>query len=445
MQNKILVIDDNQDVIKALKLLFLLNDIDCDGATSPEQGLDMLNNQAYDLVIQDMNFTQDTTSGVEGEALYQAIRALNPDLPIILLTAWANLETAVALIKDGAADYLEKPWREEKLLKSVTQLLEIYRLEKAQFQQQTQARNRANKLAEHYNLAGLVYADPAMLNLLEIATQVAHSDAPVLITGPNGAGKEKIAEVIVANSAYKNNAFIKINAGALPADLIEAELFGVVGGAYTGANKNRIGRFEAADGGTLFLDEIGNLPLSGQQKLLRVLQTGEFEPVGSSQTKKVNVRVLSATNADLNTAIAQGTFREDLYYRLNMIELKLPALMERPEDIIPLANHFIGGNKQLSVGAVNALKRHTWPGNVRELQNVIGRAQLLAKSDLIEVCDLGLKVNPINSAAHTELSAQDIQNALTSHNGNVTHAAKSLGLSRQAMYRRMDKFGIARS
>ncbi|MDK1289352.1 sigma-54-dependent transcriptional regulator [Pseudoalteromonas umbrosa] len=444
MQNKILVIDDNQDVIKALKLLFLLNDIDCDGATSPEQGLDMLNNQAYDLVIQDMNFTQDTTSGAEGQALYQAIRSLNPDLPIILLTAWANLETAVALIKDGAADYLEKPWREEKLLKSVTQLLEIYRLEKAQFQQQTQARNRANKLAEHYDLAGLIYADPAMLNLLEIATQVAHSDAPVLITGPNGAGKEKIAEVIVANSAYHSKAFIKVNAGALPADLIEAELFGVVGGAYTGATKSRIGRFEAADGGTLFLDEIGNLPLSGQQKLLRVLQTGEFEPVGSSQTKKVNVRVLSATNVNLTTAIAQGTFREDLYYRLNMIELKLPALMERPEDIIPLANHFIEDNKQLSSGAVNALKRHTWPGNVRELQNVIGRAQLLAKSDLIEATDLGLKTKPANSAANTELSAQDIQSALSSHRGNVTHAAKSLGLSRQAMYRRMDKFGIAR-
>ncbi|KZN52437.1 sigma-54-dependent transcriptional regulator [Pseudoalteromonas luteoviolacea] len=444
MQNKILVIDDNQDVIKALKLLFLLNDIDCDGATSPEQGLDMLNNQAYDLVIQDMNFTQDTTSGAEGQALYQAIRALNPDLPIILLTAWANLETAVALIKDGAADYLEKPWREEKLLKSVTQLLEIYRLEKAQFQQQTHARNRANKLAEHYDLAGLIYADPAMLNLLEIATQVAHSDAPVLITGPNGAGKEKIAEVIVANSAYHSNAFIKVNAGALPADLIEAELFGVVGGAYTGATKSRIGRFEAADGGTLFLDEIGNLPLSGQQKLLRVLQTGEFEPVGSSQTKKVNVRVLSATNANLTTAIAQGTFREDLYYRLNMIELKLPALMERPEDIIPLANHFIEDNKQLSSGAVSMLKRHTWPGNVRELQNVIGRAQLLAKSNLIEASDLGLKTKPANSAANTELSAQDIQSALSSYQGNVTHAAKSLGLSRQAMYRRMDKFGIAR-
>ncbi|ESP91197.1 MULTISPECIES: sigma-54-dependent transcriptional regulator [Pseudoalteromonas] len=444
MQNKILVIDDNQDVIKALKLLFLLNDIDCDGATTPEQGLELLNSQAYDLVIQDMNFSQDTTSGAEGKVLYQEIRALNPDLPIILLTAWADLETAVELIKDGAADYLEKPWREEKLLASVNQLLEMYRLEKAQFQQQKQSRTRTNKLNEQFNLAGLIYADPAMLSLLEVATQVAHSDAPVLITGPNGAGKEKIAEVIVANSAYSNNAFVKVNAGALPADLIEAELFGVVSGAYTGATKSRIGRFEAADGGTIFLDEIGNLPLSGQQKLLRVLQTGEYEPVGSSQTKKVNVRVLSATNADLTAAIASGVFREDLYYRLNMIELKLPALVDRPDDIIPLAEHFLQGHKRFSSGAINALKRHTWPGNVRELQNVVGRAQLLAQSELIEASDLGLKPNQTNSSANTGLSAQDIQSALQSHDGNVTHAAKSLGLSRQAMYRRMDKFGIAR-
>jgi len=444
MQHRILVIDDNRDVIKALKLLFLLNDIDCDGATSPEQGLDMLKTSSYDLVIQDMNFSLDTTSGVEGKALYQDIRQLNSDLPIILLTAWANLEMAVELIKDGAADYLEKPWREEKLLASVNQLLELYRLEKVQFKQQKQSQARTTKLADKFDLAGLVYADPAMLSLLEVATQVAHSDAPILITGPNGAGKEKIAEVIVANSPYKNAPFIKVNAGALPADLIEAELFGVVSGAYTGATKSRIGRFEAADGGTLFLDEIGNLPLSGQQKLLRVLQTGEFEPVGSSQTKKVKVRVISATNAELSKAILQGKFREDLYYRLNMIELNLPPLTERPEDILPLAKHFIGEDKQLSSGAIQTLKRYNWPGNVRELQNVIGRAKLLAQGSIIESGDLGLNIKQSSSAAASEFTAQDIQAALSAHDGNVTHAAKSLGLSRQAMYRRMDKFGIER-
>ncbi|MCF2856211.1 sigma-54 dependent transcriptional regulator [Pseudoalteromonas sp. SMS1] len=444
MQHRILVIDDNRDVIKALKLLFLLNDIDCDGATSPEQGLDMLKTSSYDLVIQDMNFSLDTTSGVEGKALYQDIRQLNSDLPIILLTAWGNLEMAVELIKDGAADYLEKPWREEKLLASVNQLMEMYRLEKAQFKQQKQSLARTTKLADKFDLAGLVYADPAMLSLLEVATQVAHSDAPILITGPNGAGKEKIAEVIVANSPYKNAPFIKVNAGALPADLIEAELFGVVSGAYTGATKSRIGRFEAADGGTLFLDEIGNLPLSGQQKLLRVLQTGEFEPVGSSQTKKVKVRVISATNAELSKAILQGKFREDLYYRLNMIELNLPPLTERPEDILPLAKHFIGEDKQLSSGAIQTLKRYNWPGNVRELQNVIGRAKLLAQGNIIESGDLGLNIKQSSSAAASEFTAQDIQAALSSHDGNVTHAAKSLGLSRQAMYRRMDKFGIER-
>ncbi|MBQ4814352.1 sigma-54-dependent Fis family transcriptional regulator [Pseudoalteromonas luteoviolacea] len=444
MQHKILVIDDNQDVIKALKLLFLLNDIDCDGATSPDKGLAMLKSSTYDLVIQDMNFTSDTTSGAEGKALYQAIRQLNPDLPIILLTAWANLEMAVELIKDGAADYLEKPWREEKLLASVNQLLEMYRLEKAQFQQQQHSIARTTKLTDKFDLAGLICADPAMLSLLEVATQVAHSDAPVLITGPNGAGKEKIAEVIVANSPYRDAPFIKVNAGALPADLIEAELFGVVSGAYTGATKSRVGRFEAADGGTLFLDEIGNLPLSGQQKLLRVLQTGEFEPVGSSQTKRVKVRVLSATNAELSNAISQGLFREDLYYRLNMIELNLPSLAQRPEDIIPLAEHFIDSSKQLSSGAQHTLKRYHWPGNVRELQNVIGRATLLAQGNTIEAQDLGLNIKQTSSAISSELSAQDIRTALENNDGNVTHAAKSLGLSRQAMYRRMDKFGIAR-
>ncbi|TQF71573.1 sigma-54-dependent transcriptional regulator [Pseudoalteromonas luteoviolacea] len=444
MQHRILVIDDNQDVVKALKLLFLLNDIDCDGATSPEQGLEMLKTSSYDLVIQDMNFSLDTTSGVEGKALYQDIRQLNSDLPIILLTAWGNLEMAVELIKDGAADYLEKPWREEKLLASVNQLMEMYRLEKAQFKQQKQSLARTTKLADKFDLAGLVYSDPAMLSLLEVATQVAHSDAPILITGPNGAGKEKIAEVIVANSPYKEAPFIKVNAGALPADLIEAELFGVVSGAYTGATKSRIGRFEAADGGTIFLDEIGNLPLSGQQKLLRVLQTGEFEPVGSSQTKKVKVRVISATNAELSKAILQGQFREDLYYRLNMIELSLPSLTERPEDIIPLAEHFIGEGKQLSSGAIHTLKRYNWPGNVRELQNVIGRAKLLAQGNIIEPSDLGINIKQSSSAATSEFSAQDIRAALSSHDGNVTHAAKSLGLSRQAMYRRMDKFGIER-
>ncbi|TMP27521.1 sigma-54-dependent Fis family transcriptional regulator [Pseudoalteromonas rubra] len=443
MQHKILVIDDNTDVIKALKILFLINDIDCEGASSPEQGLAMLQSQDYDLVIQDMNFTHDTTSGEEGKTLYHQIRAFNPDLPIILLTAWAQLEMAVKLIKHGAADYIAKPWQDDKLLSSVNNLLEMYQLQQAQTRSKKQFKVRQEQLRQDYDLCGLVFADQNMLSLLETATHVAHSDAQVLITGPNGAGKEKIAELLVANSAYRDRPFIRVNAGALPADLIEAELFGVVSGAYTGATKSREGRFSAADGGTLFLDEIGNLPLCGQQKLLRVLQTGEFEAVGSSKTQKVNVRVISATNADLNEAIARGEFRQDLYYRLNMIELRLPPLAERPDDIVPLAMHFLSSHKSLSEGAQRLLKRYTWPGNVRELQNVIGRAELLAAGERIEATDLGLNASASTLASH-EFTIEDITQALDNHQGNVTHAAKSLGLSRQAMYRRMDKFGIKR-
>ncbi|QTL34447.1 sigma-54-dependent transcriptional regulator [Pseudoalteromonas viridis] len=443
MQHKILVIDDNTDVIKALKILFLINDIDCEGADSPEQGLAMLQAQDYDLVIQDMNFTSDTTSGEEGKALYHQIRALNPDLPIILLTAWAQLEMAVELIKHGAADYIAKPWQDDKLLSSVNNLLEMYQLQQSQTRSKKQFKLRRDKLCSEYDLSGLIFADQAMLPLLETATQVACSDAQVLITGPNGAGKEKIAELLVANSAYRDKPFIRVNAGALPAELIEAELFGVVSGAYTGATKSREGRFAAADGGTLFLDEIGNLPLTGQQKLLRVLQTGEFEAVGSSKTQKVKVRVISATNANLNEAIARGTFRQDLYYRLNMIELRLPPLAERPDDIIPLAHHFLTSGKLLSDGAQRLLKRYAWPGNVRELQNVIGRAELLACGEQIEATDLGLSTSASAMVNH-EFSIEDITQALDKHQGNVTHAAKSLGLSRQAMYRRMDKFGLKR-
>ncbi|KAF7786879.1 hypothetical protein PRUB_a3686 [Pseudoalteromonas rubra] len=443
MQHKILVIDDNTDVIKALKILFLINDIDCEGASSPEQGLAMLQSQDYDLVIQDMNFTSDTTSGEEGKALYHQIRTLNPDLPIILLTAWAQLEMAVELIKHGAADYIAKPWQDDKLLSSVNNLLEMYQLQQSQTRSNKQFKLKRDKLNAHYDLSGLIFADQAMLSLLETATQVAYSDAQVLITGPNGAGKEKIAELLVANSAYRDKPFIRVNAGALPAELIEAELFGVVSGAYTGATKSREGRFSAADGGTLFLDEIGNLPLTGQQKLLRVLQTGEFEAVGSSKTQRVKVRVISATNANLNEAIARGTFRQDLYYRLNMIELRLPPLAERPDDIIPLAQHFLATDKVLSEGAQRLLKRYSWPGNVRELQNVIGRAELLASGQQIEAADLGLSTSASTMVNH-EFSIEDITQALDKHQGNVTHAAKSLGLSRQAMYRRMDKFGIKR-
>ena len=292
----------------------------------------------------------------------------------------------------------------------------------------------------------MVFADPASERVISLACQVARSDLPVLITGPNGAGKEKIAEIIQANSGKRGGAFVALNCGAIPAELIEAELFGAEAGAYTGANKAREGKFEAADGGTLFLDEIGNLSLAGQMKLLRVLETGRFERLGSNRERQVKVRVVSATNADLPAMIRDGSFREDLYYRLNTVELALPALAERREDILPLARHFLGDEgKPLSPQAAQALQRHTWPGNVRELRNVIQRASLLAQGPRIEVVDLNLPRAPQRPIAQAdEPDRARIVGALERAGGVIAQAAADLGLSRQALYRRMDRHGIPR-
>ncbi len=442
MNPTVLVIDDNPDVIKALKVLFILNDIDCISALSPAEGLRSLTEQKVDLVIQDMNFTQDTTSGAEGKVLFGQIRQLFLDLPVILLTGWANLETAVELVKQGAADYLSKPWDDDKLLASVRNMIELSQLQEQNANRRLKLNTRTDKLKHKFDLCNMAFASESMLSLLEMATQVAAADIPVLITGPNGAGKEKIAEVLQANSLLKDKAFIKVNVGALPADLLEAELFGAESGAFTGAGKQRIGRFEAADGGTLFLDEIGNLSIEGQKKLLRVLQTGEFERLGSSKTIKVNVRVISATNENLDEAIKNGEFREDLYYRLNVIELALPPLNQRKEDISELITRFINPEKYLSKDAESLIQQYSWPGNVRELQNAIQRACLLSPEDEIQAQFLGIKIDKKSNANQQEYTKQDIEQALSQANGVIAQAAKSLDLSRQALYRRIEKFSI---
>ncbi|MGH6630180.1 MAG: sigma-54-dependent transcriptional regulator, partial [Burkholderiales bacterium] len=330
----ILVIDDNPAVATALEVLFSLHGIDCVRATTPEAGLEALAKHPVDLVVQDMNFAADTTSGADGQALFNQIRARHPELPVILLTAWTHLDAAVTLVKAGAADYQAKPWDDRRLLASVQNLIELGEA-KQELQRRVQGETRRrHELEQRYDLRGLVWADPATERVLSLACQVARSDLPVLIAGPNGAGKERIAEIIQANSAVKDGPFVTLNCGALPSELIEAELFGSEAGAYTGATRAREGKFEAADGGTLFLDEIGNLPPAGQMKLLRVLETGRFERLGSNRERQVRVRVLSATNADLAAMIRAGTFREDLYYRLNVIELRLPPLAERTGDIV---------------------------------------------------------------------------------------------------------------
>jgi len=440
----VLIIDDNPAVGEALSLVLSLRDIHPLVATTPEEGLAMLAAGRVDVVIQDMNFTADTTSGEEGVALFQAIRARHADLPVILLTAWTHLEAAVELIKAGASDYLAKPWDDTKLLTTVENLLELSESTREVTRVRVERRRHREALESRYDLGGLVFASEAMSRTIELACQVARSDVSVLVTGPNGAGKERVAAIVHANSAVRRGPFVAVNCGALPGELIEAELFGADAGAYTGANKAREGRFEMADGGTLFLDEIGNLPLPGQMKLLRVLETGQFERLGSGRTRQVKVRVISATNADLKAMIAAGTFREDLYYRLNVIDVNLPPLAERSDDILPLAEHFLDGRAVLSEDAREALLGHAWPGNVRELKNAIARAALLAPDGRIQPVHLNLPP-PVASPGRSldEPSRESVETALAAAGGVVSRAASSLGLSRQALYRRMERYGLA--
>ena len=338
---KVLIADDQPAVCAALQLLFELHGLPSIVVNRPEEALDLIATEDIGAVVQDMNFTQEKTSGEEGVALFRAIKKLDADLPVVLLTAWSSLETAVSLVKEGASDYMAKPWDDDKLARVVKNLVQMRALQQENTRLNAQRSRLRKTLATRYDLRGLVYVSEAMHSVVSLACTIAGSDAPVLITGPNGSGKEKLAEIVQANSRRKDKPFVKVNAGALPDDLLEAELFGAEAGAFTGANKSRIGRFEAAHGGTLFLDEIGNLSLAGQAKLLRVLQTGEFERLGSSGTRKADVRIVSATNTDLQRAIAAGQFREDLYFRLNVIELPLPPLGERPDDVLLLAEHFL--------------------------------------------------------------------------------------------------------
>ncbi|RUL71424.1 sigma-54-dependent transcriptional regulator [Dyella choica] len=440
----VLIIDDNPAVGEALSLLLSLNDVRPLVALTPDEGLATLARQSVDVVIQDMNFTADTTSGEEGVELFRALRQRYADLPVILLTAWTHLETAVELVKAGAADYLAKPWDDAKLLATVENLLELSESTREVNRTRMERRKRREDLQRRYDLDGLVFASEAMARTIDLACQVARSDVPVLITGPNGSGKERIAAIVHANSAVRNGSFVAVNCGALPGELIEAELFGAEAGAYTGANKAREGRFELADGGTLFLDEIGNLPLPGQMKLLRVLETGQFERLGSGRTRKVKVRVLSATNADLKGMIRAGSFREDLYYRLNVIDVNLPPLAERIDDILPLAEHFLAARAQLSDAAREAMLSYPWPGNVRELKNAIERAALLAGNHPItpELLNLPQQAGPAVVRNLDEPSREVVEAALHKADGVVSRAAQSLGLSRQALYRRMERYGL---
>jgi DNA-binding NtrC family response regulator len=385
---------------------------------------------------------------------------------VVLMTAWTSLETAVQLVKDGAADYVAKPWDDVRLLGTVRALLSR-RTEQQEARRLLARRARdREELAGRTDLAGLIYASDEMHAVVRLAVMVATADVPVLILGPSGAGKERLAEILHRNSRRRDRPLVRVNAGSLPDTLIEAELFGAEAGAFTGSTKTRVGRFEAADGGTLFLDEIGNLTPTGQMKLLRVLQTGEFERLGSSVTRRVNVRVVSATNSDLPKMIRDGTFREDLYFRLNVVEVAIPPLCDRLDDVIPLAEHFLrmhaesAGRPALTLGtsARAALVAHAFPGNVRELGNRVQRATVVAANDEITREDLGLTEEALRRpdlAGRTSRSSGPpprdvdveeyarIEAALTQANGVVSLAATALGMSRQTLYRRMDRVGLS--
>ncbi|HEV2853549.1 MAG TPA: sigma-54 dependent transcriptional regulator [Thermoanaerobaculia bacterium] len=464
---KVLIVEDQPAVATALQVLFEIRGIPCATARAPWEAIRILDQQASEIgvVVQDMNFSPDATSGAEGVVLFREIRRWHPSLPVLLITAWTSLETAVKLVKEGASDYLAKPWDDEKLLASARNLLRLRELQLENARLRGRARRSWEDLAERNDLRGAVWASEKMHAVVTLALQVARGDIPVLITGPSGAGKEKLAEIVQANSRRRDEPFVKVNAGALPDELLESELFGAEAGAYTGATRRRVGRFEAADGGTLFLDEIGNLSASGQAKLLRVLQSGQFERLGSSETRRVDVRLICATNADLRREIALGRFREDLYYRLNVIELHVPPLAERPEDVVPLAERFLRDLSPSPTGAVwrldpearERLVRHSWPGNVRELENTLRRAVLIASGDAIRLEDLGLGAAPAVSRAPAVASAGEegdgndlllaervrLERALEEAGGVVAKAAESMGLSRQAFYRKMEKHGLA--
>lgn len=438
----ILVIDDNPAVATALDTLFSLHEIDVEHAPSPEAALQRLLRGDIDLVIQDMNFEADTTSGEEGKVLFRAIRDGWPDLPVILLTAWTQLEQAVALVRAGASDYLGKPWDDAKLVATAQNLIELHELQRNARRAHAAGRTRRKQLQAAHDLRGYVFEDARSEQLLSLACQVARANLPVLVTGPNGSGKERIAEILHANSSVAQGPFVAVNCGALPPDLIESELFGAEAGAFTGATRMRIGKFEAADGGTLFLDEIGTLPLEGQTRLLRALETGRFTRLGGTREIAVRVRIVSATNADLRAMVKEGRFREDLFYRIDGIQLSIASLAERRDDILPLARHFTAEGKVLVEATERALLRHTWPGNVRELRHVVQRACVIAPTNQVHPEHLQLPESAVPDVPEPDAAA--IRAALALHRGVIAQAAAELGLSRQALYRRMERHGIGR-
>jgi len=449
-QMRVLIADDQPDVLEALRLLLKREGYRIESAESPAQALQMVENRDYDAAIIDLNYSRDTTSGQEGLDLLAKIQNLDSTLPVIVMTAWGSVDIAVEAMRRGARDFIQKPWENERLSAIVRTQLEL-----SEAIRRGQRLEAENQLLRGDNLPTMIAESPAMRPVLDLIARVGPSDANVLITGEPGAGKEVVARTLHAISARATKPMVTVNAGGLAEGVFESELFGHVKGAFTDAKMDRVGRFELADTGTLFLDEIANVPLNLQAKLLRVLEVGEMERVGSSKTKRVDVRVISATNANLAEEVNAGRFRQDLLFRLNTIEIHLPALRERKEDIGPLASYFLGVHarryrKSISgfdQNAFAAMQQHPWQGNVRELNHVVERAVLMAQDHLIKASDLALRTGAVLPRKMEEMSLEEVEEflikkALARFNGNVSHAAGALGLSRSALYRRLQRFGL---
>src|SRR5437867_11006177 len=448
---RVLIADDQPDVLEALRLLLKGEGYRIESAGSPAAILDAIDSREFDAVLMDLNYARDTTSGQEGLDLLSQIRGHDPTLPVIVMTAWSSIEVAVEAMRRGARDFLQKPWENARLLSILRTQIDL-----RQALRHASRLEAENRLLRAESRPTLIAESAAMQPVLELISRIGPSDANVLITGEHGTGKEVIAQTLHALSSRANKPMVTVNAGGLSEGIFESELFGHVKGAFTDARADRIGRFELADGSTLFLDEIANVPLNLQAKLLRVLETGDLERVGSSTTRRVNVRVLGATNADVNAEAAAGRFRQDLLFRLNTIEIHIPPLRDRKEDVDLLAHHFLHGYAQryrknissFDPAAVKALHEHAWPGNVRELDHAVERGVLLSPGPAVRAADLGLRAQAAGGAAKLEEMSLDeverylIQRTLSRHEGNVSQAAKALGLSRSAMYRRLQKHGL---
>jgi DNA-binding NtrC family response regulator len=447
---RILVADDQQHIVEALELLLQPQGYVVDSARSPVEVRQALASDFYDALLIDLNYTRDTTSGREGLDLLSEIVALDSTVPVIVMTAWGNVELAVEAMRRGARDFITKPWENERLLSILRTQIELHRA-----LQRAERLSAENRLLQVEGRPEFVASAPSMQPVLEAMTRVGPSGANVLITGDHGTGKEVVAQTLHALSSRASRPLVAVNTGGLAEGVFESELFGHVKGAFTDARTDRIGRFELADGGTIFLDEIGNVPMRQQAKLLRVLEAGEIERIGSSRSRKIDVRVISATNTDLQAACAAGQFREDLLFRLNTVEIHIPPLRERREDIPTLAVHFLRRYATryrreidgLDASSLQVMAQYSWPGNVRELEHTLERAVLMCRGREIQPADLGLNLQRPQAQNLEELSLEAVEallvrKALQRFQGNISQAADALGLSRGALYRRMEKYGL---